>query len=305
MSFITEDVNIIVKRLEQGDIAAIPTETVYGLAADFSNTQAIKKVFSTKKRPANHPLILHILPEWDIRQWVEDIPDLAWPLMNQYWPGPLTLIFKVKPGKISPLVTGFQDTVAIRAPNHPLTKTILKLLGRPIVAPSANPFERLSPTTAEHVLKHFPDIDLAILQGGRCRMGMESTIIDMAYEYGKILRLGPLDIGEATFTQAKLNVPGAQLKHYQPNKPCYYFIDVNEIPKSQEQFYILSFTNLKSAEANYQFPNDIESIYHEFYFQLQKADESNAKIILIELPTDSKKFLVIRNRIIKAAQKLS
>ena len=152
MSFITEDINIIVKRLEQGDIAAIPTETVYGLAADFSNTEAIKKVFHTKNRPADHPLIMHILPDWDIRNWVVDIPDSAWPLMQKYWPGPLTLIFKVKPGKVSPLVTGSQDTVAIRAPNHPLTKTILKLFGRPLVAPSANPFERLSPTTAEHVL---------------------------------------------------------------------------------------------------------------------------------------------------------
>ena len=134
---------------------------------------------------------------------------------------------------------------------------------------------------------------------------MESTIIDMAYEYGKILRPGPLEVGDNTFSKIKLNIPGGHLKHYQPNKPCYYFTDAEQIPKSMQDYYLLTFKPQKLVNVSYKFPNNIQAIYHEFYFQLQKADESNAKIILIELPTDSKKFLVIRNRIIKAAQALS
>jgi len=304
MSFITDDLHLIASHLRQGNIAAIPTETVYGLAADAQNDLAIQKVFAAKQRPKNHPLIVHILPEWDLSQWVADIPALAHAWMEKYWPGPLTLIFNTNPGQISPWVTGQQSTVALRAPKHPQTQKLLELMGCPLVAPSANPYEKLSPTTAEHVLKHFPLHDFPILQGGRCQMGIESTIIDMAHEPGRVLRPGPLDIGHQTKNAINFAVPGHQLKHYQPNKPCFYFSGIEQIPAELENYYLMAFQPIGTLKVAYHFPLERNAVYHEFYYQLQRADESQASIILIELPRDQLKYEVICDRIVKAARPL-
>jgi L-threonylcarbamoyladenylate synthase len=308
MSFITQDLDTIVKRLQAGDIAAIPTETVYGLAADCRKDPAIKKVFATKGRPSQHPLILHVLAEWDLNQWVEHIPKEAMQLIKDYWPGPLTLVFPTTSEKVSPLVTGGQATVAIRAPRHPLTQALLQQLNHPIVAPSANPFEKISPTTAAHVLKHFPDIDLAILDGGRCKLGMESTIIDMAFHPGKVLRQGSLeliDINHSNKQAPLVRAPGQHLRHYQPTKPFFYFESITELPLKLDAFYILTFTEFNNLQAHYQFVGNREDIFYEFYYQIQVASESDYPMILIEMPKKDSRISPIIDRIKRAAQSLS
>jgi L-threonylcarbamoyladenylate synthase len=223
-------------------------------------------------------------------------------LMKKYWPGPLSLVFPANIDKVCPLIRANQTTVAIRAPQHPLTQALLEKFGRPLVAPSANPFEKLSPTTAEHVLKHFPKQDLAILDGGRCQLGIESTIIDMAIQPGRILRPGQLKLGNPSPKTTDIRVPGQYLRHYQPQKPCYYFEEDKDLP---ENAYIMCFSPLSNVQVNYQFPEHMAGIYYEFYYQLQRADETPATCILIELPKPEARYAVIRERIMKAAQKLN
>ena len=191
---ITSNINVALERLNRADVIGMPTETVYGLAADAGCEVAIKKIFSMKKRPINHPLIMHISHHWDLNMWAENIPAYVYPLIDKFWPGPMTLVLNVKSGAVNPLVTGGQNTVAIRCPNHPVAQEVLMQFGRPLVAPSANLFGKISPTTAEHVHTSFEHEDLAILDGGRCRVGIESTIIMATEQRGyQILRHGVID----------------------------------------------------------------------------------------------------------------
>lgn len=304
MSFITNDVSLILNRLEKGLAVAIPTETVYGLAADYLNEQAIENIYRIKNRPQQHPLIMHIHPDWDLSEWVESIPIQAKDLIKKYWPGPLTLVFRMKSGCISPLITGGQNTVAIRAPNHPLMLKILQALGRPIVAPSANPFEKLSPTTAWHVQQHFLQEDLAILEGGRCQVGIESTIVDMASQIGQVLRPGQLKLSSNVSQQSSIRVPGAQSKHYQPYKPCYYFESSEQLNFPLDDYYVMCFQKDAKIKTDYYFPEDFAQICYEFYYQLQIADESPYSSILIERPKNPE-LQMISDKIQRASQIIS
>ena len=263
MSFITEDVALIVQHLQQGKVVGLPTETVYGLAADYSNIKAIEKIFTTKNRPSNHPLILHVLKEWDLLQWVEDMPKLAKQLIQQYWPGAISIVFKTHASKVSPVITGGQQTVAIRAPSHPLFMQVLKEFGKPLVAPSANMYEQISPTTAEHVLNNFKHADLAVLQGGRCQVGMESTIVHVADEKIQVLRPGIIDIDSQLqdIIDTKIRVSGQHKKHYQPQKPFYYFERLSELPSSIGDYFVMGFSK-DCPLLNYCFPDDIHQIFY-------------------------------------------
>jgi L-threonylcarbamoyladenylate synthase len=177
--------------LENDKLIAIPTETVYGLAANASSETAIKKIFTLKKRPESNPLILHIKSINYLKEIAENIPEKAMVLANNFWPGPLTLIL-VKKAHISELITSGKDTVAVRVPNHPLTLKLLENLNFPIVAPSANPYGSISPTSASHVEKYFKNHIDCILDGDKCEKGIESTIIGfrdnqpILYRYGAI-----------------------------------------------------------------------------------------------------------------------
>jgi len=192
----------IVEHILQGHLVAIPTETVYGLAANASDEKAIKKIFQLKNRPADHPLIVHIASpvlgnsvesfwETKLSEWSHDVPPEAILLAKQYWPGPLTLVLK-KAKQVSSLITGGQETVAIRAPKHPWTIEILQTFNGGLVAPSANRFGRISPTIAQHVLDEFQDSEtdheLMILDGGSCDVGIESTILDLS----RLDQMGPI-----------------------------------------------------------------------------------------------------------------
>ncbi len=320
MTTITTNVNLAIERLELGDVVAIPTETVYGLAADATNEVAIKKIFSIKKRPLNHPLIMHVCHDWDLSQWVFDIPEYAEQMILAFWPGPLTLVLNCKKNSISPLVNGGQDSVAVRSPKHDLTQHILRQLNRPLVAPSANPFGQISPTTASHVALSFPHEDFLILDGGRCDVGIESSIIQATHHKGySILRHGMIDLKsiEATIpahtllNQASPRVSGQLDSHYKPQKRLYYIENWQDFDKYsrllKEKIYTISISEHTPEDDNfhYQLPCDQRIVAYQLYDQLRYADQSVAEIIVIELPPNYNEWQAIREKIMKAGEPIN
>lgn len=214
--------------LRQGELVAFPTETVYGLGADAANAQAVAKIFAAKGRPADHPLIVHIPDAAHLDRWARDIPEAARVLASKFWPGPLTLILKRQPD-VPDAVTGGQDTVGLRVPNHPVALELLRAFDGGIAAPSANRFGRISPTTAQHVRDDLGDAVALVLDGGPCQVGIESTIVDMSGPRTTILRPGMLagfDIGlilgrmpAETGNAHSVKTPGSHTAHYAPRTP--------------------------------------------------------------------------------------
>lgn len=178
--------------LRAGELVAFPTETVYGLGADASNPAAIAKIFAAKGRPADHPLIVHLPGVSHLERWAIDIPEIAGQLAAAFWPGPLTLILKRHPSVLD-AVTGGQDTVGLRVPDHPLALGLLREFNGGVAAPSANRFGHVSPTRAAHVREELGDAVSLIVDGGPCAVGIESTILDLSGAAVRILRPGMLD----------------------------------------------------------------------------------------------------------------
>lgn len=177
--------------LRAGELVAFPTETVYGLGADAANPAAVAKIFAAKGRPAEHPLIVHLPGASHLARWAREVPPEAERLAAAFWPGPLTLILKRQPG-VPDAVTGGQDTVGLRVPNHPLALQLLREFDGGVAAPSANRFGRISPTTARHVRDELGSKVAAILDGGPCAVGIESTILDFSRDVPEILRPGAI-----------------------------------------------------------------------------------------------------------------
>lgn len=315
MPTITTNINLALEHLENGEVVAIPTETVYGLAADATNETAIKKIFSIKNRPLNHPLIMHVCHDWDLSQWVTDVPEYAQQLILAFWPGPLTLVFNSKKDAVHPLVNGGQNSIAIRAPNHPLTEQLLRRLNRPLVAPSANPFGQTSPTTALHVAQSFPNEDFLILDGGRCDIGIESSIIQATHhDTYTVLRPGMIDLKtmkgqlfkECALKASSPRVSGQLDSHYKPKKKLYYVEDWRQLDDYLQVFiekiYTLSISkhSPKEGQLHHQFPNDEKTVAYQLYNELRYADKSKADIIIIELPPNDIKWHAIREKIMKA-----
>jgi L-threonylcarbamoyladenylate synthase len=315
MPLITTNINQAIRDLHEGNPVAIPTETVYGLAAPINNEKAIKAVFAMKNRPLNHPLIIHVAQDYDLAQLVKEIPNYAQQLIKKFWPGPLTLVLNSKHDQINPLITGGQTTVAIRCPAHPIAQELLAKLGIPLVAPSANPFGKVSPTTAEHVSESFPEQNLTILDGGRCMVGIESTIIDASHATNyQILRHGLIDeialaaviSTPSSQNENTLRVPGKLESHYQPQKTLYYFNNYETLAS-----FCLKNANAVYVIANKKPTNIREDHFHllgeqpekaafDLYYQLRKADASTAQFIAIELPPASGTWQGVRERILKA-----
>jgi len=238
---ITKDTNQAKEALVAKEIIAIPTETVYGLAGNAFDENAIRKIFLLKNRPLHNPLIVHIKSVDYLKEIALDIPIKAMVLANHFWPVPLTLVLKKHP-KIPDIVTAGNNTIAIRIPNHPLTLELLNKLDFPLAAPSANPFGSISPTSSEHVANYFKDELKIILDGGRCAKGIESTIV--GFENGEpiIYRLGSLSVEEIEQVMGPLNqrihnaespeAPGMLEKHYSPKTPTYFTDDVAALCKT-------------------------------------------------------------------------
>ena len=217
--------------LRHGGVVAIPTETVYGLAADASNPDAVRRIFQIKGRPADHPLIVHLSDKAQLGHWAREIPEAAYLLAEHFWPGPLTLILP-RNKHVSDAVTGGQDTVGLRVPSHPVALALLRAMGpaAALAAPSANRYGRISPTTAAHVREELGDSVDMIIDGGPCEVGLESTIVSFAADTVTVLRPGGIPLADlekvlqhkvvvADSSGSNVRVSGSKLSHYAPVTP--------------------------------------------------------------------------------------
>jgi len=299
--------------LEQGKLVAIPTETVYGLAADADNPEAVANIFSAKGRPSTHPVIVHVARDADLSHWAVDIPPQAAYLIQAFWPGPLTLILKRAP-KVSDSVTGGQDSVGLRCPSHPVAQALLKNFrgGQGgIAAPSANRFGRVSPTTAQHVIDEFGEPGIgpvaAVLDGGPCTVGIESTIVDLTRldTHGPVL-LRPGQISAQAIEtvlgcalaqpdQAAPRVSGSLDAHYAPQTPLVLIASESvasttaALQAKQRQVACLRITT------------DPHTCARDLYAQLRKLDQLGADVILVEQPPSHAEWQGINDRLRRAA----
>lgn len=304
--------------LRSGGLVAFPTETVYGLGADASNPDAVKKIFSAKGRPTSHPVIVHLSDISQLDQWASEIPELALKLAERFWPGALTLILK-RNKKISDVITGGQDTIGIRIPSHPLAQQLLQEFGGGIAAPSANKFGRISSTTAEHVKKNFGEEIEMILEGGPCEVGIESTILDLSGDMPRLLRPGSIDqkllstvLNSVVHTGNKNSprVSGALASHYAPHTPV-LLIDTNEFKAAvtrylhaQQFIGALTFSTESIRHSHCKWisvSNDANEYARNLYANLHILDQLNFDFILIESPPETPEWAAINDRLKRAA----
>lgn len=307
--------------LRTGDTVAFPTETVYGLGADASNPKAIQKIFEIKGRPSNHPLIVHISDVEKIKTWAENIPDQAWLLAKKYWPGPLTLILPRK-SNVPLEVTGGQNTVGLRVPDHPIALALLNAFGGGVAAPSANRFGCISPTTAQHVKEGLGDAVGMLLDGGPCRIGLESTIVSFINGEICLLRPGGLSLEEIEDTlhqkvlrpsaTHKVRAPGMLASHYSPKTPL-AILPLNELESRANELTAKGFTvailQLGDAQKSIStsgvtticLPAIAFEYGHQLYATLHKLDHENFDYLLAEALPSTKEWLAVNDRISRAA----
>ena len=336
-----------IKQLRDGHLVAIPTETVYGLAADAKNVVAVNQVFAAKGRPSGHPLIVHIanptLPTmssfesqnaWQevLLNWSRDVSPQALALAQAFWPGPLTIILP-KAKNVLLEVTGGQETVGIRCPNHPLTQQLLKLFNGALVAPSANRFGRISPTTADHVRDEFPDGSILILDGGACDVGIESTIVDLSRwdSHGAVI-LRPGAISKAMIDNVLRNlssgvrsqtlkqgdtgqsrVSGSLSAHYGPVTrlvlyDAYVLKSMNLTNCSGKRVAWVHFENTINVDFSVSshldevvLPGTSDELAKSLYATLRALDQLSVDIIYFEKLPDSEQWDAVRDRLGRAS----
>lgn len=314
---IAGDIEHAADLLRAGRIVAIPTETVYGLAADASNPTAIKKIFAAKQRPIGHPLIVHLSDPERIHLWVDRVPDLVWALVETYWAGPLTILLPKKEG-VSELITGGHPGVAIRMPAHPVALETLRLLGGDIVAPSANPYGRISPTSASHVLRGMAGRIDAVLDGGDCSVGIESTILDLTGNAPAIARPGQigrneleafLGISFANHASAERAVPGNVKHHYQPVTPTTGIPSENfsealrELTGNNRQTGAIWWRSPPPASVvaeSIRLADNPDDYARMLYTAMHNLDQAGLTHIVIELPPLTDTWLAIHDRLGRA-----
>ncbi len=302
MSIISKDIQKAVVLLNNEELVAIPTETVYGLAGNIFSEKAIKRIFETKKRPFFNPLIVHIASIEALQDIVAEVPQKAKLLAKTFWPGAMTLVLK-KHKNIPDLITADKDTVAVRIPNHSTTLSLLRELNFPLAAPSANPFNNISPTKPEHVAHYFKDDIKMVLDGGACKNGIESTII--GFEKGEpiIYRLGALAledieavVGKVTLKNKKEqnpDAPGMLQKHYSPlTKTILSTSVISAIQQySDKKIGLLtlssSYKNKSiTSEIVLSKNNDLQEAASKLYDALHQLDHQNLDIIIVEKMPD-------------------
>lgn len=308
--------------LHQGDLVGIPTETVYGLAADASNPRAVAKIFAAKGRPADHPVIVHIAGQEQLTDWACDIPDEAWTLAKAFWPGPLTLILKRQP-HVPDAVTGGQDTVGLRAPNHPLTQELLRHFKGGLAAPSANRFGHVSPTTAQHVREEFGTAVQLVLDGGSCAVGVESTIVGLTGPRPTLLRPGgvPREAIEALLgielehhqknTTAQMRVSGLLDSHYAPRTPLttgsldQLKAAAQDAAGRGEPIALLPLgVNIElTGIAVATMPSDPTLFARDLYATLRRLDTQGFSELFMEMPPALPEWLAVNDRLGRAAHR--
>lgn len=313
MAEIGKDIHKAKHLLEQGELVAIPTETVYGLAGNALNNHAVVGIFQAKARPHFDPLIVHVPSVAAARQYVENFPPHAVQLAEKFWPGPLTLLLPRK-NIIPDLVTSGLDTVGIRCPNHALTHELLKSLAFPLAAPSANPFGYVSPTTPQHVNEQLGDRIAYILDGGPCQVGIESTILGFEHDAPVIYRTGGLGIEEIERIAGKISVqahstsnpkaPGQLKSHYAPGKR----VILGDIEKLMQQ-HASHTTGLLTFQENYHHPHQVilsadgsmEEAARNLFAALRTLDKMPIDVILAEPVPDTGLGKAINDRLRRAA----
>ncbi|MEY3516073.1 MAG: hypothetical protein RIS67_290 [Pseudomonadota bacterium] len=296
--------------LRSGGLLAIPTETVYGLAADARNAEAVARIFALKGRPSDHPLIVHIAGTDAIEAWASTIPESAKQLATHFWPGPLTLILK-KRSDVPDAVTGGQDTVGLRSPDHPLTLSLLRAFGGGLAAPSANRFGRISPTSASHVRDEFGENAPPILDGGPCPVGIESTIVDLSQSPPRILREGHirreqllpfLPELQSGLVTASPRVSGSLDAHYAPRTPMRMLERrrLIEVAADEPHCVLLALESLPSGTQGISLPIQSEAYAQGLYAALRELDSRFAACILIEQPPSGPDWLAVNDRITRA-----
>ncbi|HEY9149570.1 MAG TPA: L-threonylcarbamoyladenylate synthase [Gammaproteobacteria bacterium] len=315
--------------LRRGGIVAFPTETVYGLGADAENPVAVARLFMAKGRPADHPVIVHIGDAEQLERWAVDIPPSAALLAQRFWPGPLTLILK-RDARVPDAVTGGQDTVGLRVPDHPVALALLAAFGGGIAAPSANRFGRLSPTTAAHVRTDLGEAVDYVLDGGSCQVGIESTILDLSGARPRLLRPGVITAAELEAVLGEKlagpsgnapRSPGALPSHYAPRTPLVLVppedlaaevvrrlekgervaVLARSVATPQIEWLFLSGSDF--TECAWQvMPADPGGYAHELYARLHALDALHADCLLIEAPPVEAAWQAVRDRLARAAR---
>ncbi len=301
----------------RGGLVAFPTETVYGLGADAANEQAVARIFAAKGRPADHPLIVHVAAPAEIEHWAREIPEVAWLLAATFWPGPLTLILKRRPG-VSDLVTGGQDTVGLRVPGHPVALALLDAFGGGIAAPSANRFGRVSPTSAAHVVAEFGTTLDCIVDGGSCQVGLESTILDLSGERPRVLRPGAVTrsmLGELFGDVPEIGgdgsprAPGRLAAHYMPATPLRLVFDAvaelaaQSVRSDQPLVAVLArrAPAVPLPEGRWVImPDDPIGYGRELYARLRDVDSWGCGLLLVEQPPTSDGWEAVQDRLNRA-----
>ncbi len=312
---IRNDIAKAVEILRQGGLVAIPTETVYGLAADARNPAALRKIFIAKQRPIDHPLIVHLAAVAELSNWARDVSETAFALAHAFWPGPLTLILK-KAQDVNELVTGGQDTIGLRVPNHPVALELLRNFGSGVAAPSANRFGRISPTTADAVREELGnEVDL-VLEGGQCRVGVESTIVDVSGDSPVILRPGMIsEAAIAAVLQKPIGskaknaprVSGSLESHYAPSTKTTLLraeqIDDLLATEIEKPLAVVSLRDI-SVEIPGVFikkmPQNAADYAHDLYFVLRELDKKQFKQIIVEMVPEFSEWDAIRDRLQRA-----
>lgn len=314
---VTTDVKRAVAALASGRLCAIPTETVYGLAANALDESAVARVFQAKGRPVDHPLIVHVANLEQVSRWITHLPDWAQTLATQLWPGPLTLVgYRTK--LATDAITGGQETVAVRIPSHPIAQQVLSELAAQgilgLVAPSANRFGHVSPTSANHV-----EIDLGeylgahgdlILDGGDCEVGLESTIVLATNEQPVILRLGAItaqDIERVTgiaVSQEVENLPrvsGALDSHYAPRAKVILLTDISQTFAENSGLLALAEFSTPAGVHRLAAPNSVTDYAHDLYTALRAGDDLNLGTIYVVPPLGAGLAQAITDRLERAA----
>jgi L-threonylcarbamoyladenylate synthase len=309
------------KWLDKNEVIAIPTETVYGLAASIYSLKAVKSIYAIKNRPATNPLIVHIKSERELYKYAQNLPIKAKILAKTFWPGPLTLVLP-KTDLVPSYITANKDTVAIRVPNHSLTLELLETLDYPLAAPSANPSNQVSSTTAKHVEKYFKETLPFVLDGGDCSRGLESTIVGFEKGEPVIYRLGALTIEQIELVVGRVEIkavlkdsetpitPGMFHKHYAPKTPFYVVKDVAlflETISVKNIVYIGHQFSIIHPKVKQQLvlseKGDIEEMASNLYKTLLQADILDGDIIVTTWFENKNLGMSINDRLKRASAK--
>ena len=313
-----------VQTLKAGELVGLPTETVYGLAADAGSDAAVARIFAAKGRPANHPLIVHVADASGVDHFAANVPDFARRLIDAFWPGPLTLILPRRPG-VGAAAAGGQDSIGLRCPSHPVAQAVLRACAAQgvfgLAAPSANPFGRVSPTTAAHVQAGMGDA-LLVLDGGACDVGIESTIIDCTRGAPVLLRPGGISraqveaaCGQPLRDGAALGAPdpkasGTLLAHYAPAAPV-RLMDAKALQTALDLLgadaaHIAAWSRaiLKTPSSGVirrRMPEDAAATAQQLFAVLREFDAQGARLIWIETPPETPEWEAVRDRLQRAA----